>query len=350
MFSVKKKMPVTLLGATGLVGQHFVSLLADHPWFELVALCAIDARVGQFYGEAVDWQMKTPLPQSISAIKLSKLDSDHPSSLVFSALPSNIAYSIELKLASMEKAVISNASAHRWSEHVPNVVAEVNSAHLAMIKKQNFGKGFIVTNPNCTVSGLSIALKPLHQVFTITQAVVVTMQAISGAGKHPTLKQEIEDNLIPFIADEERKIEKETTRLLGQWNGKEMIDAAICLSAHCHRVAVSDGHSAAVSLSFKHKPTLSQIRELWQEYPSEIKDQNLPSAPKRLIIYQEEENRPQPKLDRLNEKGMGVSIGRLRECHVHDYKFNLLVHNNIRGSAGSALLNAEYLLKKGYFL
>lgn len=343
-----EKIPVAVLGATGMVGQKFVELLSRHPWFKIVALAASERSEGKKYGDAMRWMMTTPLPKESAEMTLSPCSPILPCRLVFSGLDSAVAGEIEETFAQAGYVVVSNARNHRMDSNVPLLIPEVNSHHLDLVKGQRFLKGMIVTNPNCSVIGLTTALKPLVESWGVEQAHVVTLQAISGAGYPGVPSFDIVDNVIPFICGEEEKIEAEPLKILGNLSQGAITPYNMRLSAHCNRVAVMDGHMACVSVKLKHPALREEIIQSWESFSSEAQHLNLPTAPKKPIIYHSDEKHPQPKLHRDLEKGMAVSIGRLRSCPLFDWKFTLLSHNTIRGAAGCALLNAELLVKKGY--
>ncbi len=345
---MSKKIPVAILGATGMVGQKFVELLIHHPWFQIVALAASERSFGQKYGNICRWMMAKSLPQEIAEMTVSPCVPDLPCSLVFSGLDSSVAGEIEEQFARAGYVVISNARNHRMDPTIPLIIPEVNGDHLELVQSQRFSKGMIVTNPNCSVIGLSCALKPLVDNWGIEMAHVVTLQAISGAGYPGVSAFDIVDNVIPFISGEEEKVETEPLKILGTLTKGAIVPAQIRLSAQCNRVAVMDGHMACVSVKLKKKGTEEEIIQAWESFSAEAQALGLPTAPKTPIVYHFDERHPQPKLHRHLENGMVVSIGRLRPCSLFDWKFTLLSHNTIRGAAGCALLNAELMLKKGF--
>lgn len=342
-----KKISVAILGATGMVGQKFIELLYSHPWFEIVALAASERSVGKRYGDIVKWSMATSLSKKIADMAISACHPDLPGDVVFSGLDSSVAGEIEEAFARQGYKVISNSSNHRMDPHVPLLVPEINSNHLNLIHHQHYDKGAIITNPNCSVVGITMALKPLLDQWGIEALNVVTLQALSGAGYPGVPSLDIMDNVIPFISGEEAKVEKEPLKILGTLHEKEIIPYPIRLSAQCTRVAVADGHLACLSVKLKKKAKPNEIITAWREFQGEPQSLQLPTAPKYPIIYLEDERHPQPKLHRSLESGMGVSIGRLRECPLFDWKFVILSHNTIRGAAGCAILNAELMAKKG---
>lgn len=344
----REKVPVAILGATGSVGQRFVELLAHHPWFEVIAVAASERSAGKRYAEAVNWHMPTPLPSHIANMQIMPCLPKMSCPLVFSGLASSVAGDIESEFAEAGYVVVSNARNHRMQPDVPLLIPEVNPTHLELLKLQKFSKGKIITNPNCSTIGLSLALKPIHDAFGIESAHVVTMQAISGAGYPGVSSMDIMDNVIPFINGEEQKIEQEPLKILGSFSDGRIHPASIKISAQCNRVAVTDGHMECVSLKLKSKASRDDIIQAWRKYSGDVQQMVLPHAPKQPIHYLDENHFPQPKLHRHLERGMAVAVGRLRECPLFDYKFTLLSHNTIRGAAGGAILCAELLLKTGH--
>lgn len=342
------KIPVGILGATGSVGQRFLILLAQHPWFEVKALAASERSEGKKYREVVNWVQSVPIPPAFAEMRLERSAPPLPISVAFSGLDSSVAGEIETAFAEAGTVVVSNSRNHRLDPDVPLVIPEVNPDHLSLLNRQTYGKGNIVTNPNCSVIGLTLALKPLEDLFGIESVHVVTFQAISGAGYPGVASLDIMDNVIPFIGGEEQKVELEPLKILGQLREGKIEFSKIKISAHCNRVGVSDGHLECISVKFRTKPSLDQIKTAWREFNSEVGSMDLPLSPKRAIHYFEEEHFPQPRRHRDLDKGMAVSIGRLRECPLFDCKFVILSHNTIRGAAGGALLNGELMLKKGY--
>jgi aspartate-semialdehyde dehydrogenase len=339
------KISVAVLGATGSVGQKFIELLANHPWFELIEVAASNRSANKKYGEAANWFMQTPIPDKIKNMIVKECIPNLNAKVVFSGLDSNVAGEIEEKFANAGYAVISNSKNHRFDENVPLMIPEVNADHLAMLKNQS--KGYIVTNPNCSTIGMVMTLKPLHDKFGIEKVNVVTMQAISGAGYPGVPSLDIYDNVVPFIDGEEPKLEKEPLKILGKLNSSNKVDLAdIQISAQCNRVAVTDGHTECVQIKFRKAPTREEIIEAWTNYRGEPQKLNLPTAPKQPIHYFEETRSPQPKTHRNLEGGMAVSVGRLRECSLFDYKFVVLSHNTVRGAAGGTILIAELMKEK----
>ena len=347
-----KKIRVGILGATGSVGQRFIQLLENHPWFELTALAASEKSAGKNYSEAVSWKMATPIPQRVARLTVSNAEPKLPCDFVFSGLDSSVAGPIEEDFASHGYPVISNSKNHRMDPDVPLLIPEVNPDHLKMIeiqkKKRGYKKGFIVTNPNCSTIGLTLTLKPLVDSFGVTRVNVVTMQALSGAGFPGVSSMDIVDNLIPYIGDEETKMETEPNKILGGFRNQQLTFTDIKISAQCTRVAVLDGHTEAVSVKLNKKASLERVTEAFKSFTGLPQKLNLPSAPLHPITFFNQPDRPQPRLDRNLDKGMTVSVGRLRQCTNFDYKFIVLSHNTVRGAAGAAILNAELLYMKNY--
>ena len=339
-----KKIPVGILGATGMVGQKFVEMLTNHPWFEITALAASEKSQGKKYQDAMRWLMPTELDPKIAAMKVHHCQPNLPCKVVFSGLDSSVAGEIEQSFAKKGYIVISNSKNHRMDPDVPLLIPEVNGDHLELINSQKFSKGMIVTNPNCSVIGLAMALKPLLDSFGIEKIHVVTMQAVSGAGYPGVASLDIIDNAIPYISGEEDKVETEPLKILGSYKKGKILPYQMQISAQCNRVAVTDGHMECVSVKLKNRATAEEIIEAWNNFPG-LSD--LPSAPKSPIVYLSDEKHPQPKLHRNLGNGMAVSLGRLRKCPLFDWKFVLLSHNTVRGAAGCAILNAELMLHKG---
>ena len=344
----EKKIKVGILGATGSVGQKFIELLSDHPWFGINELAASDRSAGKKYSEAVNWVMQTSLRRDIAEMKVLKCEPILESKVIFSALDANVAGTIEEEFAKAGYVIISNARNHRFDEDVPLMVPEVNGDHLEMVKYQNYGTGVIVTNPNCSTIGLALALKPLEDNFGIDALNVVTMQAISGGGYPGVPSMDILDNIIPFIGGEEEKMEKEPLKILGSIDNGKVKFADIKISAQCNRVSVIDGHTECVQVNLKKKTTKEEIIKVWNSFGADPQKLNLPFAPKNPIIYLEGDKYPQPRMHRNLGSGMSVSIGRLRECSLFDYKFVILSHNTVRGAAGGTILIAELMKAKGF--
>lgn len=337
-----KKIKVGILGATGSVGQRFIQLLDNHPFFEITALAASDRSTGKTYKQATNWLLPTKIPAAVAEMEVRACVPNLPCEWVFSGLDSSVAGEIEEAFATAGYVVHSNARNHRMKKDVPLLVPEVNHEHLNLIHQQKY-KGKIVTNPNCSTIGLVLALKPLQDAFGIEFVHVVTLQAVSGAGYPGVASLDIVDNVIPLIRGEEEKMETEPLKILGTYKSSEIANSTMKISAHCNRVAVSDGHMECVSIKLKRKPSKQEIIDVWQHFKSKPQELNLPLAPLQPIHYFSEDAFPQPKLHRQLDKGMAVSIGRLRECPLFDYKFAILSHNTIRGAAGGAILNAELM-------
>ena len=343
------RQKIGILGATGMVGQRFIQLLENHPWFEVAWLAASDRSSGKPYGEAVRWKLDTPLPDRIAKMPVSPADPDGAPRVIFAALDADIARDLEPKFAAAGCAVISNSSAFRMQEDVPLVIPEVNAEHLPLVERQSWRKesgGYIVTNPNCSAIGLVLALKPIVERFGIEAIFVSTMQAISGAGYPGVASMDILGNVVPYIKSEEEKMQAETLKLLGRLNGTVVEPLPAKMSAHCNRVAVEDGHTESVSIKLGRKATREELIAAWAEF-TPLRGRDLPTAPVQPVEFLPQEDRPQPRLDRMRGNGMAASVGRLRPCTLLDWKFTVLSHNTIRGAAGAALLNAELLVSLG---
>jgi aspartate-semialdehyde dehydrogenase len=353
-----ERRKIGILGATGMVGQRFIQLLHQHPWFEITWLAASDRSAGKRYGDACRWKLDTPLPARIADMTLMpNVPEGTPHGelpkIIFAALDSSVAQELEPKFAAAGCAVISNSSAFRMTTDVPLVVPEVNADHLDLVERQSWRRetgGYLVTNPNCSAIGLVMALKPLEERFGIESLFVSTMQAVSGAGYPGVPSWDILGNVIPFIKNEEEKLQEECGKLLGRLAGDhiQMLDAKV--SAHCNRVPVEDGHTECVSIKLRRPATYEQILSAWAEFQplkGIHEGRSLPSAPDFPVEYEEAIDRPQPRLDRMRGHGMAATVGRLRPCSLLDWKFVVLSHNTIRGAAGAAVLNAEYLAMLG---
>lgn len=346
------KIKVGVIGATGAVGQRFVQLLANHPWFELTELAASDRSAGKPYGEACRWVLPEAMPEAARGMIVRELTTDLDCEVVFSALPGDIAGPTEEELAAAGYIVCSNASAHRMDPDVPLLIPEVNPEHLGLLEVQRRRRGWrgaIVTNPNCTATGLAAALKPLHDAFGLRRVFVVSMQAISGAGYPGLASLDIVDNLIPYIGGEESKLETEPRKMLGRWDGDRILEADFRISAHCNRVAVREGHTECVSVELARRATAEEVIAAWREYKGLPQQLGLPTAPEKFIEVRSEPDRPQPLRDRDAGRGMTTTVGRLRPCSLLDWKFVLLSHNTLRGAAGASVLNAELMAVQGYF-
>ena len=340
------RIPVAVLGATGAVGQRFVSLLDQHPWFRVSALCASDRSAGRPYSEAARWHLDRPMPDWAKAMRVLPCKAGVDARLAFSGLDASVAGEIETEFAGAGHAVVSNSKNHRMDPDVPLLVPELNPAHLNLLKAQRRrfrSGGFIVTNPNCSTVGLAMAAGPLDAAFGIRTIVVATLQAVSGAGYPGVASVDILDNVIPHIGGEEEKIESETRKILGGLRRP----AGFTVSAHCHRVHVSDGHTLAASFGLRRRATPEAARRALREFVSPLAGRGLPSLPRRPIVVRDEADRPQPRHDREAGAGMVVTVGRVRTCPVLDLRLVALVHNTIRGAAGVAILNAELLRARG---
>jgi len=345
------KIPVGILGATGIVGQRFVQMLEHHPWFEIAWLAASDRSEGRPYSEAARWRMKTPLPARVGAMRLSPAKPDGAPRVVFAALDASIAAELEPRFAEAGCAVVTNSSALRMQPDVPLVIPEVNADHVKLLECQSWRRnsgGFVVTNPNCSAIGLVMALAPLELAFGIEAVFAVTMQAVSGAGYPGVASLDILGNVIPYIAKEEEKMVEETCKLLGRLDGSKIVPANIRMSTHCNRVAVEDGHTESVSVKLRRKAASEEIIAAWNKFRGLPQELQLPSAPEQPVEYLGPSDRPQPRFDVDQGGGMTATVGRLRPCGVFDWKFTVLSHNTIRGAAGAALLNAEFLKVKAY--
>ena len=345
------KIPVGILGATGVVGQRFLQLLEHHPWFEPAWLAASDRSSGLPYAEAVRWRLRTPIPACVARMMVSPAVPEGAPHVIFAALDAEIARDLEPRFAASGCAVITNSSALRMQEDVPLVVPEVNAEHVKLVHAQRWRQdsgGFVVTNPNCSAIGLVMALAPLEQRFGLEKVMVVTMQAVSGAGYPGVASLDILGNVIPYIAKEEEKMEEETRKLLGRVQATRILPADFAMSAQCNRVAVEDGHTESVSVKLKKAARSEQMIEAWSSFRGVPQELRLPNAPEQPVIYDPAPDHPQPRFDLDRGAGMSVSVGRLRPCGVLDWKFTVLSHNTIRGAAGAALLNAELLKAQGY--
>jgi aspartate-semialdehyde dehydrogenase len=344
---MNKKIPVGILGCTGAVGQKFVSLLTNHPQFVITDLAASENSAGKKYIDCVKWHEPTPIPEDIASLTIKKCDSKLTAKILFSGLDSSVAGEIEENYAQQGYYVISNSKNHRLAPDVPLVIPEINSAHFALIKHQQQqlnSSGFIVTNPNCAIVVLALALYPIHKKFGLEKVIVTTMQAISGAGYPGVASLDILGNVIPHIKDEEEKIQIELLKIFGTLTNDKIVPADCKISAMCNRVPVQNGHTMAISFATKTTAAKEEIISSLQDYPT----LNLPSSPKKVVSYFADALRPQPLLDLNSGNGMTVSVGNLRACNVLDWKLTAFGHNTIRGAAGAAILNAEYLVQNKY--
>ena len=340
-------MDVAVLGATGMVGQRFVERLVNHPFFELVAVAASGRSAGKRYCEAAKWFIGEEMPAEVRDMVVKEVDpSKIKADIVFSALPSAVARKVEPEFAEAGFIVASNASAYRMAEDVPLLIPEVNPEHLDMIEVQQDRRGWdgaIITNPNCTTIMAVLSMKPIYDSFGIKEAFVVSMQGLSGAGYAGVPSMAIVDNVIPYIKGEEEKVEEEGLKILGSFNGSEIEPAEIRISASCNRVPVLEGHTEAVFIKAAKEWGLEGVIEALREFKALPQELGLPTAPENPVVVREEPDRPQPRLDRYNQGGMAVAVGRIRRCPVLDFKYIVMGHNTIRGAAGASILNAELL-------
>ncbi|MEM6796690.1 MAG: aspartate-semialdehyde dehydrogenase [Acidobacteriota bacterium] len=344
-----RRLPVAVLGATGSVGQRFVSLLAEHPWFRIAELTASERSAGKSYAEAADWFQETPIPGDVAAMTVLPTDpqgSPLKSPILFSALDARAADRVELPYARAGHVVVSNARSHRMDGDVPLMVPEVNPEHLRLLDHQDMA-GRLVTNPNCSTLGLTLSLKPLWDAFGIEAVSVVTLQALSGAGIPGVASLHILDNVVPYIGGEEDKLENETQKILGQFGDGAIEAGRFVVSATCTRVPVIDGHTLCVSVRLDTMADLEEVRAALEGFTAEPQRLRLPSAPERPVELVDEPDRPQPRLDRGRGRGMASTVGRLRPCPLLDYKYVTLSHNTLRGAAGGSILVAELALAKG---
>ena len=361
MLQLKNKTPVGILGATGMVGQRFVTLLENHPWFEVVCVAASSRSAGKLYREAVEnrWSLKKAIPVKVGELPVFEVEKDIDKiskKIVFAfsalSLDKKKIREIENKYAEIGIPIVSNNSAHRWTEDVPMIIPEINSHHIELIdiqrKNRGWKKGLIAVKPNCSIQSYVPVLEAVKK-FGVEEVIVSTYQAISGAGKTFATWPEMEDNVIPFISGEEKKSEDEPMKIWGKIvNGKLELATKPKISSTCIRVPVTDGHMVSVNVKFKTKPTKEEFINAIENFQNPIAELNLPSSPEVFLKYFYEDDRPQTRLDRDIGNGMGISVGRLREDTILDWKFVALSHNTIRGAAGGAILVAELLAKKGY--
>jgi len=344
---MSRKRRIGILGATGTVGQRFVQLLENHPQFEITALAASDRSTGKRYAEACAWKLAGEMPEYIKDVVVEPIEPPLDCDFVFSSLPTSIARETEKAFARAGFPVISNSSAYRMDEDVPLLIAEINHEHTDLIeiqkRRRGFGKGFIVTNPNCAIMCFAPPLAALDRKFGVEAVFVTTLQAISGAGYPGVSAFDITENVLPYIAGEEPKVETEAQKILGNFNGEAIEKANFTVSAQCFRVNVIDGHTASVRVKLRETSTLEGVMEAMKSFPS----LKLHSSPEHFIDICEEPSRPQPRLDRDNGNGMTITVGRLFPDNIFDYRFVALSHNTVRGAAGSAVLNAELLIDKG---
>lgn len=347
---MSERIPAAVLGATGMVGQYFVSLLANHPWFRLESVVASDRSAGKRYQDACRWLLGAAMPEEARDLTVGALGDPLDTRLVFSALPTEVAGECEVDYARRGHLVFSNASSHRMDPLVPLLVPEVNGDHGALIRAQREARGWsgaIVTNPNCSAAVLVTALAPLYRTYGIRTVFVTTLQALSGAGYPGVSSLDILDNAIPYIGGEEAKLESEPLKMLGRYRDGAIKPAAFTISAQCNRIATRDGHMECVSLALDASPSLAEIAETLRSFRAAPQELGLPTAPARPVIVRDEPDRPQTRLDRDEGRGMAVSVGRIRPCPILGIKFVALGSNTMRGAAGGSLLNAELLKAQG---
>ncbi|MGI9069937.1 MAG: aspartate-semialdehyde dehydrogenase [Bryobacteraceae bacterium] len=341
---------VGILGGTGMVGQHFIRFLQGHPWFNLTWLGASDRSAGKRLKDATAWRLDGDMPHTAAALVVSDSKPGNAPQLVFSAMDASVATEIEREFAQAGHIVVSNSRNHRMEPDVPLLIPEVNPGHLSLIHAQQKNRGWqgmIVTNPNCSTIVLTLALAPLVQ-FGIERVIAATLQAVSGAGYPGVSSIDILANVIPYVGGEEEKMEQETQKILGGVSNGQAVPLNARVSAHCHRVAVADGHTVAASVEFSSVPALQDIQHAIEHFRGLPQERNLPSAPSQPLIYMPQQDRPQPRRDASRENGMSVFVGRLRNCAVLDAKFVACGHNTIRGAAGAAVLNAELMVSEGF--
>ena len=346
-----RKLEVAILGATGAVGQRFIQLLQNHPWFRVSEVIGSSRSAGKTYGEAAHWVLNGNPPSDVARLTVKGLDDHFDSPLIFSALPKEAALARELELAAAGHVICTNASANRMLPDVPLLLPEVNGEHLALVDVQRrhrgWSSGALIANSNCTVMPVVMALKPLAK-FGLRKLHLVSEQAISGAGYPGVSSMDIIDNVVPYVPSDEQKMETESLKMLGSFNGEAVDELDMIVGATCTRVPVVDAHLVNISLELAERPALSSIIDAWETYQADDPIPQLPSAPAQPLQYLYQIDRPQPRRDRDAGKGMTTSIGRLRECPILGYKFASLTHNTIRGAAGCSILNAELLAVEGY--
>ncbi|MBZ5577508.1 MAG: aspartate-semialdehyde dehydrogenase [Acidobacteriia bacterium] len=346
---MQTRIEVGILGATGMVGQHFIKFLQGHPWFDLKWLGASDRSAGKKYRDAMTWHLAGGTPDTVADRAVEESKPGNAPRLLFSAMDASVATEIEQAFAQAGHIVVSNSKNHRMDRDVPLLVPEINPEHLKLVPGQQRARGWkgqIVTNPNCSTIALTMGLAPLKP-FGIAKVIATTMQAISGAGYPGVASMDIVGNVIPFIGGEEEKMQQETQKILGEFRGDHIEPLPAKVSAHCNRVAVVDGHTVTVSVELSGKPAMAELHEAFEAFAGIPQQRKLPSAPPRPVIPMHEGNRPQPRKDAERERGMAAFVGRLRPCPVLDYKFVVLAHNTIRGAAGAAVLNAELMHSEG---
>src|SRR6185312_7547568 len=344
-----KQIEVGILGGTGMVGQHFIRFLQDHPWFKLTWLGASDRSAGKKLRDATSWRLDGEMPANAADLVVHDSKPGDAPQLMFSAMDASVATEIERAFAAAGHVVVSNSRNHRMEKDVPLLVPEINADHLKLVPQQQSARGWkgkIVTNPNCSTIVLTMGLAPLMQ-FGVEKIIATTLQAISGAGYPGVPSMDIMGNVIPYIGNEEEKMQEETQKILGTFSKDHIAPLTAGVSAHCNRVPVVDGHTVTVSVKFSSKPSESDLRHAFDKFKGLPQDRELPSAPKRPVQYMVEADRPQPRKDAERERGMAAFVGRLRPCPVFDWKFVALGHNTVRGAAGAAVLNAELMQSEG---
>ncbi|MFW5775813.1 MAG: aspartate-semialdehyde dehydrogenase [Spirochaetota bacterium] len=341
------RISVAVLGATGTVGQKFIRLLEGHPTFEVIEVVASERSAGKRYADAVAWKQETSIPAGVTDLVVKDLSAPLTSTILFSGLDSSVAGEAETNYAAAGHTVISNSSNHRMDAHVPLIIPEINPDHFELVKHQP-GPGAIITNSNCSSMFLAMALAPIHRSFGVRQVQVSTMQAISGAGYPGVASMDILGNVVPFIKNEEEKMEEESAKILGTLAGDRVEPAPFVVSAQCNRVPVFDGHTETVSFKLDREAPIGEIKRVLREFRGMPQERRLPSAPTQPIVVSDAIDRPQPARDIWVENGMATIVGRLRPCPVLDYKMVILGHNTVRGAAGAAILNAEAYVSLGY--
>lgn len=345
------RIPVAIIGATGTVGQKFVALLANHPWFEVAAVAASEQSAGRPYGQIVRWREATPIPERIAAMVVQRAEPPLEGRVVFSAMDAEAAGPVEQAFARSGALVVTNTRIHRLDQDVPLLVPEVNPDHLSLLVRQRKERGWpggIVANPNCSTAGLVLALAPLHRAFGIERLFVATMQAVSGAGYPGVPSLDIIGNVIPFVSGEEEKLERESAKILGSVKNEAVEAASFALSAHTNRVPVVDGHTEVVSVGFRRRVSVEEALDAFRSFSAPERVARLPSTPSNPIEVDPRPDRPQPRLDIERGKGMTITVGRLRPCPVLDLRLVLLSHNTVRGAAGAAVQNAELAVAEGH--
>jgi aspartate-semialdehyde dehydrogenase len=341
------KISVAVLGATGTVGQKFITLLEDHPYFDVKEVVASPRSAGKPYQEVCRWKQDNFIPEAVRNLVVKSTDDELESTILFSGMDSSVAGPVEEKYAHAGHIVISNSKNHRMDKDVPLIIPEINHDHFDIVKSQPY-KGGIITNSNCSTMFLAMVMAPLHREIGIESLLVTTMQAITGAGYPGVASMDILGNVIPYIGGEEDKMETEAQKILGALQGNEIVPAEIVVSAQCNRVPVFDGHTETLSIKFKRKTSVEEVKNVMREFSGLPQELGLPSAPENPIIVFEADDRPQPARDVWKSNGMSTCVGRVRECPVMDVKMVILGHNTVRGAAGAAILNAETYVKKGY--